>query len=219
MVKYFIDGVDMAERYGVHVASSKGIIGTPKFKLPSAISWDNYHGEDVYLKGKYYQPREISLRCFIKASSPGEFVAKGTTFCQLFMRREPLRLSIVVQGVDKPLIFIVYAKEAIDIDKRWNEHLMTGTFDLKLTEPHPLKKVFKYTRRRGENQPCKMTITTHKFIDIHWGDGSYQQDVAGRDITLQHTYAKEGDYYPVLTGCVDEIEKITTNSETIWNIL
>ena len=41
-------------------------------------------------------------------------------------------------------------------------------------------------------------------------------DVAGKDLEVSHDYAENGDYFPVITGCIDEIESFTTNAIIVW---
>ena len=130
---YKLDGVDI-KTYGVCVSDSKGIINRPKTKAPKATKWDDYHGEAVDLTHKYYEAREITLSCFIKATSKIDFINKVTTFEQLFDKAGTNRLVVEVDA-NKPLIFEVYCKDEIDIAKSWDDNLMVGTFKIKLTTP------------------------------------------------------------------------------------
>ena len=78
----------------------------------------------------------------------------------------------------KPLIYEVYAKDAIEVDKTWNDALMVGTFKLKLREPEPVKRVLKHIRVGESTKTCEITLTSTKYVNIYWGDGSVDYDVA-----------------------------------------
>lgn len=214
---YILDGVDLKE-YGVYVSDSKGVVNRPKLKEMAKVSWDNYHGEAVDLQHKFYEPREITLSCFIKASSKNDFITRVSKFGQLFDARGTQRLVIDVHPI-KPLIYEVYCQDEINVAKKWNDELMVGTFDLKLIEPEPVKRILKHIRVGDSTKTCTITMTTAKMVNIYWGDGTVDYDVSGTAITLSHVYETNGDYFPVITGCIDEITDFTTNAIVVWNKL
>ena len=214
---YLLDGIDFKE-YGVYVSESEGVVNRPKLKNPASASWDNYHGESVDLQHKFYEPREITLSCFIKANSKTDFITKMFTFAQQFDRKGTNRLVIDVHPV-KPLIYEVYCKDEIAVSKKWNDDLMVGTFKLKLIEPEPVKRILKHTRVSEATKTCTITLTTQKLVNIYWGDGLIDYDISGENLTITHNYAQSGDYFPVITGCVDEISAFTTNAIIVWNKL
>jgi hypothetical protein len=214
---YRLDGVDFKE-YGVYVSESDGVVSRPKLKSMAAVSWDNYHGESVDLQHKFYEPREITLSCFIKAYSKNEFITKISTFEQLFNNKGTNRLIIDIHPI-KPLIYEVYCKDEIAVSKKWNDELMVGTFKLKLIEPEPVKRILKHIRVSDATKTCTITLTTLKLVNIYWGDGLVDFDVSGENLTLSHHYAQNGDYFPIVTGCIDEISAFTTNAIVVWNKL
>lgn len=214
---YTLDGVDFRE-FGVFVSDSDGILNRPKLKTLASISWDNYHGEDVDLNHKYYEAREITLSCFIKASNKMEFINQMARFEQLFDKRGLHRLVIDVHPT-KPLIYEVYCKDEISVSKRWSDTLMVGTFKLKLTEPQPVKRVLRHVRVSDATKTCTITLTSSKLVNVFWGDGEVQEDISGKNVTISHTYEEDGEYFPVITGCIDEIEAFTTNAIVVWNKL
>lgn len=214
---YTLDGVDFRE-YGVFVSDSDGVLNRPKLKQLASISWDNYHGEDVDLNHKYYEPREITLSCFIKAKTKNNFIVQMSRFEQQFDKQGLHRLMIDVHPT-KPLIYEVYCKDEISVSKKWNDELMVGTFKLKLTEPQPVKRVLKHIRVSESTKTCTINITTHKYVNIFWGDGMVDEDISGRDVQVSHNYKENGEYFPVITGCIDEIESFTTNAIIVWNKL
>lgn len=211
---YLIDGHDFKD-YGIYVASSDGLLNRPKLKDPMSVNWDNYHGQSVDLAHKYYDTREITLSCFCKAESKMDFIKKINDFQRLFDKRGTNRLVVDVHPV-KPLIYEVYSTDAIEVEKEWNDYLMVGTFKLKLKEPEPVKKVLKHIRVGESTKTCTITMTTTKYVNIYWGDGSVDYDIAGTDLKITHDYSDNGDYFPVVTGCVDEITSFDTNAIVVW---
>ena len=216
-VIYKIDGVDFKD-YGVYVSASDGILNKPKIKAPFTASWDNYHGEVVDLNHKFAEPREITLSCFIKAKSKGEFMMKVSEFEHLFDKSGTNRLCIEAHPT-KPLIYEVYCKDEISISKKWDNELMVGTFKIKLMEPEPVKRILKHIKVSAETQTCEISIVTQKYVNIYWGDGDVTYDVSapfspGR---VTHNYSANGEYYVIITGCIEEIPYMTTNAIVVWD--
>ena len=204
---YTLDGVDFRE-YGVFVSDSDGILNRPKLKQLASVSWDNYHGEDVDLNHKYYEAREITLSCFIKVQTKNDFIVQMSRFEQQFDKRGLHRLVIDVHPI-KPLIYEVYCKDEISVSKKWNDELMVGT----------VKRVLKHIRISEATKTCSINISTHKLVNIFWGDGSVDEDISGSNIAVSHKYKENGEYFPVITGCIDEIEAFQTNAIIVWNKL
>jgi hypothetical protein len=211
---YLLDGVNFKE-YGVYVSGSDGVLNRPKLKTPASLSWDNYHGESVDLMHKFYEPRDITLSCFVKADSKMDFIRKVSSFQQQLDKTETNRLTIDIHPV-KPLIYEVYCKDAIEITKEWNDELMVGTFKLKLVEPEPVKRVLKHIRVGESTKTCTVKLTSNKYVNIYWGDGSVDYDICGDEVEITHDYAVNGDYFPVITGCIDEISLFETNAIVVW---
>lgn len=211
---YLLDGVNFKE-YGVFVSGSDGVMNRPKMKAPATLNWDNYHGESVDLLHKFYESREITLSCFVKAESKMDFIKKITTFEQQFDKKGTNRLVIDVHPM-KPLIYEVYCKDAIEISKEWSDELMVGTFKLKLIEPEPVKRVLKHIRVNESTKACTITLTSTKYVNIYWGDGSVDYDISGDAVKITHNYDVNGDYFPVVTGCIDEISSFETNAIIVW---
>lgn len=216
--EYTIDGVNIKDKFGVCVADSKGVISKPKLKAPTTVSWDNYHGEVVDLYHKFYEPREITLSCFCKADSKNDFITKIMQFEQLFDKQGTQRLMISVHPI-KPLVYEVYCKDEISVTKTWNDRLMVGTFDLKLTEPEPVKRVLKHIRVSDATKECQITLSSEKYVNIYWGDGDSDLDVCGTGKVVKHTFKDNGNYFIIITGCIDEISEFSTNAIVVWNKL
>ncbi len=208
---YYINGKNLKD-FGVHVSASSGVLGLPKLRKPKSHVWEDYHGEVVDLKAKYYEPRNIRLQCFIKANNEADFAAKMVAFTQEFSRPGTSRLQIDVIP-EKPLVYEVYCPSAVDPKKEWDNGQMVGTFSLNLVEAEPLKRVLKIT-----GQPATVSVKAPKIITIHWGDGEVITDIEGeRD--LSHSYPSSDTYYITISGGVEDIENLTTNAEVVWNRL
>lgn len=213
-IAYLVDGIDF-KTFGVFVSGSDGILNRPKLKTPASVSWDNYHGEAVDLMHKFYESREITLSCFIKAESKIDFIQQLANFERQFDKKGTQRLVIDVHPV-KPLIYEVYCKDAIEITKEWNDNLMVGTFKLKLIEPEPVKRILKHIRVSDATKRCSITLTSTKYVNIYWGDGTVDYDISGTNRVINHDYEVNGDYFPVVTGCIDEISAFDTNAIVVW---
>lgn len=217
---YKIDGVDFTT-YNVYVSSSDGLLSRPKPKKNVSVDWPDYNGTVVDLSKKLYEPREIELKCFIKADSQSEFVAKCNTFLALFDKTGTRRLEVFIDNetTPKPLLFEVYSTDSIDVSKRWSATTMVGTFTLKLSEPEPIKKVFKYTKTGTGDAEVNISFTSSKLVNIYWGDGSHTYDLSGEVTDFSHTYVQNGTYYIVITGNIDEISDLSTPATLVWNKL
>ena len=213
-IAYLVDGIDF-KTFGVYVSGSDGILTRPKMKAPASLSWDNYHGESVDLYHKFYESREITLSCFVKADSKMDFIKRVSEFEAQFDKRGTNRLVIDVHPI-KPLIYEVYCKDAIEIQKEWSDELMVGTFKLKLIEPEPVKRVLKHIRISDSTKTCTITLTSHKLVNIYWGDGQVDYDISGENRTITHDFAQNGDFFPVITGCIEEITDFNTNAIVVW---
>lgn len=211
-IKYFINGENF-KKFGIYVSASHGILDLPKLRKPDTTVWPDYHGEVVDLKAKYYEPRKITLSCFLGASNEVDFTTKVLAFREQFSKPGTARLQINVIP-NKPLVFEVYNNEELRVTKVWEDSRMTGTFTLRLVEPEPLKKVLKV-----QGTSASLTITSQKMLTIRWGDGKTTNDLSGTNRSITHTYASSGTYYIIVAGCIEEIEALTTTAETVWERL
>lgn len=220
-LEYYLDGENF-KAYGIRVSSSEGITDGLKMKTPFSVAWDGEHGETVDLSRPRFEPREITLNCYIKTSGGKvEFINKVTQFLSLLRGSGTHRLMIDINQT-KPLVYEVYCPNAIAISKTWNDDIMVGSFAIKVREPEPVKRVMKHIVITEATRTIKVAIKSAKFFNIHWGDGSHTYDVGGDSETLTtitHTYAENGDYFPIVTGVIEDIKEFTTNAIVVWNIL
>ena len=119
----------------------------------------------------------------------------------------------------KPLVYEVYKEDNVEVEKEWNDKKMIGTFTLKLREPEPIKRVLKHLRINENSKQVTINLTTTKMVNVYWGDGTTTQDVSGTDVELTHDYQLNGEYFPVITGVVEDIAKFDTNAIIVWNKL
>lgn len=223
-ITYKIDGTDIKD-YNVYVSASDGLISRPKPKSNLQVNWPDYNGTVVDLSKRLYEPREIELDCFIKAESQTEFVSKCNTFLAVFDKIGTRRLEVFVdyETTPKPLVFEVYLSEEVKISKKWSADSMVGTFSMKLIEPEPIKKVFKYTRTKDADKTVTLDLTSPKLLNIYWGDGTYTYDFTGTNVEVSHNYQKNGTFYIVITGNIDDSEvdmgNANVNATLVWNKL
>ena len=152
MITYRINGTDFRD-YGVYVSKSDGLFDRPKIKEISSIDWDTIPGEDIDLSRAYVSAREITLSCFVKATSKEQFIGRMCGFMNLFDTRRIGQLDIDVNGTK--LQFSVYCRDAVTVEKTWNDRMMIGTFKLKLTEPEQGNN-FTLTATHSDNTTFKI---------------------------------------------------------------
>lgn len=217
-IDYLIDDIDIRSVYGVHIERSRGVVNKPKFKEFASIEWGNYHGEDVDLNNKYYEARNIELDCWLRAENQKDFLDKILPFIRLFEKSgtQTLRINNIMQN--KPLLYKVYCKDEIDVEKAWRPGLMYGTFTLKLVEPQPVKRILSHIMTNLSNATSQISFYTEKYVDVDWGDGNIDYDCWGQ-VNLTHKYEKQGQYYIIITGCIEEITNFQSDDIVIWNRL
>lgn len=217
-VEYFVGGRNFKE-FGVHVSGSSGIIGMLERKEPLTVDWDSYHGLVVDTKRPRYKERIITLDCFIEASSKTNFVEWVQLFMSQFQKPDTQRLKIEYDGRTKPLYYEVFAQSGSDVEKNWtyDNDLMVGTFRLTLIEPEPVKRVIRHIGDAGSI--AEITLSSHKLLNIFWGDGTITRGVSGSEVTQNHTYLEAGEYDIVITGVIEDITSFTTNAIIVWNKL
>lgn len=218
-VEYYIDGKNMKD-FGVYVSASSGLLGRLERKESLEVEWDNYHGKVIDLKRPRYKERTITLECFIEASSRSEFVNWVNLFMEQFDKEGTVRLKCEYDGKAKPLVYEVYCPNETDVEKTWgtyNNDLMVGTFSLTLVECEPVKRVLRHIG--NANSKATITVTSSKFLNVYWGDGSHTYNVKGTDVTIEHTYEEAGEYDIIISGVIEDIEEFSTNAIVVWEKL
>lgn len=217
-LEYYLDGLNLKNDLGVRVSKSSGVIDGLKMKDPFAVEFADEHGEYVDLEAPRFEPRDITLDCFLKAAGKSDFVNKIAEIESLFRKKRTRRLMIVTNPT-KPLVYEVYAPSGITVDKKWRDDIMVGTFSLKLREAEPVKRVLKHIVVNEASKTCTISLNSDRYYNIYWGDGTADYDFGGGEVEISHTYSSNGDYYPIITGVIDEIKEFTTNAIVVWNEL
>lgn len=220
-VDYYINGVSFRS-LGVKVSASSGLIDSLKIKEPAKASWPDQHGEVVDLAAPRYQSRAIELSCYIKADSSTAFILAVQTFVAAFQKSGLQQLRVEVDdGVvtRKPLLYLVYLADEVSITKKWSQANLVGTFTLKLIEPEPVKRIYKFVAVSPGALEVTMTVTSTEPVNVYWGDGNNDLDVTTSSLEISNTYAAAGTYYIVVTGVIENITGIVTTATEVWSRL
>lgn len=219
-VTYYINGTDFAT-YGVKVSGSRGLLDGLKMKDITRITWPDHHGEVVDLAAPRYESRTIHLECWIAASGSTAFILAVQSFLAAFQKSGLQRLMVDIDDSAagrKPLVYEVYMEDVVDINKKWNETKMIGTFSITLKEPEPVKRVYSFEAESGALD-VSFLITTDEPVNIYWGDGDNDLNVDTDSGEVVHSYASEGLYYIILTGVIEDINSATTTATLVWSRL
>lgn len=211
-IRYTVNGSDF-NAYGVSVSESKGLLDNLELKDPARFEWPDYHGEVIDLAAPRYQARTITLSCFLAADNTDDFIEKLSAFLAQFQKKGTQRLKVNAYSI-KPHVYEVYLSQGINLNKKWSDDTMIGTFELTLVEPEPVKRVLSF----GTGQ-VSITLTTAKIVNIHWGDGTHTYDVYGTNLTVTHTYQTAGPHEIIISGVIEDITAFTSTATILWNLL
>lgn len=211
-VNYSINNQNF-KSYGVYVSKSDGIIDNLDLKEPLSVEWPDYHGQVMDLSKPRYQPREITLSCFIVGVGKDEFIERVSLFLAQFQKPNTQRLHLSVHSA-KPLVYEVYCPGSVGLNKKWSDEQMVGTFELKLREPEPVKRVLKFGAGTAT-----ITLTSARMLTVFWGDGTKTTDVFGTAKTITHLYSDSADHYIIIAGVIEDITGFSSNATVVWNRL
>ncbi|GAB3883494.1 hypothetical protein [Spirosoma agri] len=213
-VEYFINGSKFKDR-GIYVSSSDGLFDNLPLKDPQTFDWPDYHGVVMDLSAPRFGARIITLKCFIKSDEGvDEFIERIQQFITQFTKPGTQRLKINAHST-KPLVYEVILQNSINLNKKFRESNMVGTFDLVLMEPDPVKRVLNFV---GPGT-ATITVTSTKVLAIHWGDGTHTYGVFGTKVTATHTYSTAGSYDIILSGVIEDITYFSSNALLVWGKL
>jgi len=210
-ITYKVDGIDFST-FGIYVSGSKGVLDLPTLKQPQKYDWSDYHGEIVDLDAPRYNTRSITLDSWIETKlGMVEFANKINQFYLAITKPGAHQLLVYIDD-DSPLAYMVYMKDGMSVTKAWREIEMFGTFQIKLEEPEPVKRVIQYTGTKAS-----ITFKSPDMFNIYWGDGNADYDVsADSQKTVTHTYSKSGTYFICFSGNTESLSVFTTNGSVIW---
>lgn len=220
MIRYYIDNQELGS-LGVNVSRVSGLFNLPKLKDVLKTSWPNRHGEVVDLSNPIYDIREIELECWIRATSRIDFMNKANqTLLNLFAKPN-LRELRVEYDPGKPLLYYCYPAAGVNLNResRWNASVQVGRFNIKLVEPEPLKRVYKFIANDVQNsRQLHMQFNPSPLFTVFWGDGNFDVVTAGTQV--DHYYQADGVYYVSIVGMVNQINGLVTlpELELIWNL-
>jgi len=216
-IKYQLDGIDL-KTFGIYISASRGVLDLPSLKQPQKYDWPDYHGEIVDLEKPRYNTRSLILDAWIETKGASDSIGAMVVFAEKVkgfyeaVTKPGLHQLLVFISPEKPLAFMVYMKDGMDVTKKWRDAQMFGTFQIKLEEPEPMKRVVKHTGAQAS-----ITYRSGDMFNIYWGDGKADYDVsADSEKTVTHNYATSGTYYICFSGNTDSLISFSTNGTVIW---
>jgi len=123
-IKYYINGKELFQNFGIKVTASSGVLSRPKRKKTFEHSYDDEHGSLVDLQGNYIESRDITLSCVLANSMLDEFIARTNDF-ELELSKSGLSELVIEfwEGEEEyanghsnyitTLCYMVYVKDAI----------------------------------------------------------------------------------------------------------
>ena len=134
---YELDTKDLAAEYGIYVQKTKGALDFLKRKGETAYSWPDEDGEEYFTDATdiFFEPRDIILFCFIKATSKANFLSKLNAFKAVLKGAGTHTLKLPFLTSNLNVYFV--AGGALNMLTNWNGSIMVGKFILKLREPNP----------------------------------------------------------------------------------
>lgn len=217
-LRYYLNGIDIRETYGIRFEKSNGLLSRPKLKALTKVDWPDYHGEVVDLTGKRVEARTITLKGWMLAENKTDFIQKWNEFISIFDADGTQRLMVDVHPT-KPLVYEVYLEDELDTEKRWSDSTMVGTFTIKLKEPDPVKRVIRQlvTSTSADSRNLNIQMTSQKAVTIYWGDGTKDEDLNGT-INKTHQYPEgAATYYAIIGGVIEDISNFSTTGIVVWN--
>lgn len=140
-INWYIDGVCLNEELGIFFSSSAGVVDLLKTKKTTVADYPSLHGEEPDLSDRVYESRDLSFECVCDApDGPLDLEYKLARLGELLGQKRLVRLEIRIDCCD-PLVYMVYAPEAIKVKKDYEEDI-TATFTLHLREPNPVKRLY-----------------------------------------------------------------------------
>jgi len=134
---YLLDTLDMAATYGVYIQKTKGALDFLKRKGKTAHSWLDSNGEEHFTTTDdiYFEPRDIILYCYIKATSKANFLSQLNAF-KIVLEGSGLH-TLKLPFLSSNLNVYFKAGGALDMLTKWDSSTLVGKFILKLREPEP----------------------------------------------------------------------------------
>jgi len=134
---YLLDTLDMASTYNIYVQKTTGALDFLKRKGKTAYSWLDEDGEESFTDAGdiYFEPRDIILYCYMKATSKANFLSQLNAFKAVLKSSGLHTLKLPFLSSNLNVYFV--AGGALDMLTKWDSSMLVGKFILKLREPNP----------------------------------------------------------------------------------
>ena len=209
-VNYFINGKKFRD-YGIYVSSSLGLLDALKRKPIKTFNWPEYHGESLDLSNPKYEAREIVLNCFVTGDNYEEmFINFRNIVMTEFQKSGTQRLMVEAFGL-KALPYEVYLIDDVKLLKEFKNSKTVGTFQLKLIEPNPIKKVLFLS-----GTSLNLSYNSTQETEIFYGNGT--KDLVKTNASISGKTLPANSYI-IIAGDIDGITNLTTNAVVLWEKL
>lgn len=125
-------------------------------------------------------------------------------------------LAPVYQGTNG-LFYLVYLSKHDQPKYKWSNSKQIITFEITLTEPSPVKRVYEVSGTDLGTVTIAYTSTSE--FDIHWGNGDVTYDCIG---TNEVSHAVGSHQFIIITGVISDISSMdlrtSTNELTVTTI-
>lgn len=215
-INYYINGVSLRD-YGVFVSKAKGLLSIPDRKNGISHSFDNEHGISCVVSD-YVKERKITLTCFTDKLANGAILSAIENLKRVLYGLGMFQLNVDIEGSAKMLDYWVYCSGPMDINIDYDGIKSMATFNIVMTEPCPMKKVFVLTTNSNDQElEVEFQSGSDKFYSIVWGDGATTEDLTIGDFPT-HTYAEAGTYRMMIVGDVTNLT-VSNVCDTFMNII
>ncbi len=140
-ITYTFNSKEFVASYGVRVQSATGLLDIPDRKDIQKYDFPDSNGYSPELSTAVYEERKISLKCYIKATTPQLLVENFYKICYDLKSQTAVKDLVVVitpsTGAAKTLTFSCYVDKVSKIEKRIRDGVNIGTFTIEFIEPEP----------------------------------------------------------------------------------
>ncbi len=226
LVTYYLNGVDLSA-LGIFVSKSVGMLNRPALKEQTQVDWLDRHGVVWGHRKRRFQPREFRLDCFMKVQDKEKLVINLTRLYDLFSPKGLSQLRVELGDGVPPLVYMVALIDEVEVNKTWSSAEMVATFELRLVEPEPVKRLLTFRKSDGR---CSISFESVQPVTVYWGDGEVSYDVMTNGMAMEdrtydgslvkvgHEYRGDGEpqAFIVVTGDIEEMRSFSTNAKVLW---
>lgn len=136
---YELDGFDLIDTYGIHVMEVNGIHDFLKRKGETAHNWLDDDGEEEYTDSSdiYFEPRDITLICYIKNASRSTLLTNLAAFKHKLEKPGLHTFEVPYDAT----VFNIYHRDGgkFKMETKWTANEYIGKFTIRLREPEPAR--------------------------------------------------------------------------------